>query len=83
MLKNIVGILHLLAVSAVLVRAQQPTENTSTNPLPVIAEDKSEICIFGRVKMASIIPFENRITLMQAIKNAGGALPDIESNGNL
>jgi hypothetical protein len=71
-------LLILFLVVADITSAQQLNENKSFNDWPPSAEGM-QVCILGNVGNPSVIPLEHSFTLMQAIKKAGGALPNTKS----
>jgi hypothetical protein len=62
-----------LIIAISMVRAQQ--SNTSLHNM------ERRVCVLGNVRKPSVVSLEGGITLMQAIERAGGALPDMKSNG--
>jgi hypothetical protein len=72
---------HLIAIlltATPLVAAQSPARES-----PRLAQGarRVQVCILGNVGKPAIVATEGPITLLQAIKQAGGALPDTKSSG--
>src|SRR5918912_1022310 len=79
-MNNIYTMLLIFTSSVSLASAQNPTGNKPADTRPPVAEN-NVICVVGNVMNPSLIRLEGSITLMQAITQAGGALPDTKSTG--
>jgi protein involved in polysaccharide export with SLBB domain len=69
MMKAICALLVLFAISTSTTRAQQPSPQSSVT-------EGQWVCVVGNVTTPARITFRSGLTLLQAIKEAGGILPN-------
>jgi hypothetical protein len=77
-MKTLYMLLLIFASPVIPASAQNATEKKPPDTPPPVAENKM-ICVVGNVMNPSLITLRDSITLMQAIKQAGGAVPDTNS----
>jgi protein involved in polysaccharide export with SLBB domain len=78
-MKHIHILTLLLSVSIGAAYTQHPSVIPPQNIPPSDAESK-KVCVIGNVVKSSVVLFKDRLTLTQAIKEAGGISPNSKNN---